>query len=119
MEFIPAFHEAIGEAIGLSVGTPKHLQSLGLVQNSVEDSAVDINFLYSMALDKVVFLPFAYVVDKWRYDVFKGNIGKDQYNCHWWRLRYYSKIDIRALNLFFQRAIHGDQTPGSAVREGL
>ncbi|XP_063906730.1 angiotensin-converting enzyme [Zophobas morio] len=82
----PAFHEAIGEAIGLSVGTPKHLQSLGLVQNSVEDSAVDINFLYSMALDKVVFLPFAYVVDKWRYDVFKGNIGKDQYNCHWWRL---------------------------------
>ncbi|KAH0812410.1 hypothetical protein GEV33_010379 [Tenebrio molitor] len=82
----PAFHEAIGEAIGLSVGTPKHLQTLGLVQNSVDDPTVDINFLYSMALDKVVFLPFAYVVDKWRYDIFKGNVGKEQYNCHWWRL---------------------------------
>ncbi|KAJ8978210.1 hypothetical protein NQ317_002030, partial [Molorchus minor] len=82
----PAFHEAIGEAIGLSVGTPRHLQALGLVQASVEDTAVDINFLFSMALEKVVFLPFALMMDKWRYDVYKGEILKDQYNCHWWRL---------------------------------
>lgn len=82
----PGFHEAIGEAIGLSVGTPKHLQTLGLLQNSIDDSSVDINYLYQMALDKVVFLPFAYVMDKWRYDIFKGNVNKDQYNCHWWRL---------------------------------
>ncbi|KAF5275952.1 hypothetical protein FQA39_LY00748 [Lamprigera yunnana] len=82
----PAFHEAIGEAIGLSIGTPRHLQALGLVQMSVEDSAVDINFLYNTALDKVAFLPFTYLMDKWRYDVFKGDIYKDQYNCHWWRL---------------------------------
>lgn len=82
----PAFHEAIGEAIGLSVGTPKHLQTLGLVQNSIDDSSVDINYLYQMALDKVVFLPFAYVMDKWRYDIFRGDVNKDQYNCHWWRL---------------------------------
>ncbi|KAL3276702.1 hypothetical protein HHI36_012072 [Cryptolaemus montrouzieri] len=82
----PAFHEAIGEAIGLSVGTPRHLQQLGLVQNSVEDTAVDINYLYAMALDKVVFLPFAYIMDKWRYDIFKRERLKDQYNCNWWRL---------------------------------
>ncbi|KAB0802628.1 hypothetical protein PPYR_04814 [Photinus pyralis] len=82
----PAFHEAIGEAIGLSVGTPRHLQALGLVQTSVDDSAVNINYLYMMALDKVAFLPFTYLMDKWRYDVFKGDIYKDQYNCHWWRL---------------------------------
>ncbi|XP_060523449.1 angiotensin-converting enzyme [Cylas formicarius] len=83
----PAFHEAIGEAISLSVGTPTHLQALGLLQTSIEDSAVDINFLYSMALEKVVFLPFAYVMDKWRYDVFSGKIGKEEYNCHWHLLR--------------------------------
>ncbi|XP_056647590.1 angiotensin-converting enzyme [Diorhabda sublineata] len=82
----PAFHEAIGEAIGLSVGTPKHLQALGLVQKSIDRIAVDINFLYSMALDKVAFLPFAFVMDKWRYDVFKGDIQKEEYNCHWWLL---------------------------------
>ncbi|KAK5649889.1 hypothetical protein RI129_000918 [Pyrocoelia pectoralis] len=83
----PAFHEAIGEAVGLSVGTPRHLQALGLVQTSVDDSAVNINYLYMMALDKVAFLPFTYLMDKWRYDVFKGDVYKDQYNCHWWRLR--------------------------------
>uniref|UniRef100_A0A6P7FKT6 Angiotensin-converting enzyme n=1 Tax=Diabrotica virgifera virgifera TaxID=50390 RepID=A0A6P7FKT6_DIAVI len=83
----PAFHEAIGEAIGLSVGTPRHLQALGLVQKSIDRVAVDINFLYSMALDKIVFLPFALVMDKWRYDVFKGVVQKEEYNCHWWLLR--------------------------------
>lgn len=85
--FFKGFHEAIGDAIGLSVGTPKHLQALGLLQSSVDDSAVDINYLYQMALDKLAFLPFSYVMDKWRYDVFKGAINKDQYNCHWWRLK--------------------------------
>ncbi|XP_044757835.1 angiotensin-converting enzyme-like [Coccinella septempunctata] len=82
----PAFHEAIGEAIGLSVGTPRHLQSLGLVQTSVEDLEVDINFLYSMALDKLPFLPFAYIMDKWRYEIFRKERLKDQYNCNFWRL---------------------------------
>lgn len=82
------FHEAIGETIALSVGTPRHLQALGLVPNSVDDTSVEINYLYAMALDKVAFLPFALVMDKWRWDVFKSNIPKDQYNCHWWRLRY-------------------------------
>uniref|UniRef100_A0AAR5P2P6 Angiotensin-converting enzyme n=1 Tax=Dendroctonus ponderosae TaxID=77166 RepID=A0AAR5P2P6_DENPD len=83
----PAFHEAIGEAIGLSVGTPKHLQALGLVPVSVEDTAVDINYLYQMALDKIAFLPFAFVMDKWRYDVFNSKVGKEEYNCHWHILR--------------------------------
>lgn len=86
-DFTVGFHEAIGEAIGLSVGAPKHLQQIGLVQTSVDDLPVDVNFLYSMALDKVAFLPFSYVLDKWRYDIFKGEITKDQYNCEWWRLR--------------------------------
>ncbi|XP_066139070.1 angiotensin-converting enzyme isoform X1 [Euwallacea fornicatus] len=83
----PSFHEGLGEAIGLSVGTPKHLQALGLVPVSVDDTAVDINYLYQMALDKITFLPFAYVMDKWRYDVFKGKIGREEYNCHWHILR--------------------------------
>lgn len=85
--FVSAFHEAIGEAIGLSVGTPKHLQALGLVLASIDRTSVDVNFLYSMALDKVAFLPFALVMDKWRYDVFRGVIGKEEYNCHWHMLR--------------------------------
>lgn len=83
----PGFHEAIGDAIGLSVATPKHLQKLGLVHKSVDDTAHDINFLFALAMDKVVFLPFALSLDTWRWDIFEKKINKDQYNCHWWLLR--------------------------------
>ncbi|XP_058124151.1 angiotensin-converting enzyme [Anopheles ziemanni] len=83
----PGFHEAIGDAISLSVASPKHLQNLGLVQKSVDDTAHDINFLFSLAMEKVVFLPFALALEAWRYDVFSKRIRKEQYNCHWWLLR--------------------------------
>lgn len=48
-----AFHEAIGDAIALSVQTPRHLQTLGLVQKSVDDTPHDINYLFALAMDKV------------------------------------------------------------------
>ncbi|CAK1598422.1 unnamed protein product [Parnassius mnemosyne] len=83
----PGFHEAIGETIALSVGSPRHLQTLGLVQKSIDDTAHDINFLFTQAMDKLAFLPFALVMDRWRWDVFAGVVRKEQYNCHWWRLR--------------------------------
>ncbi|XP_022825180.1 angiotensin-converting enzyme [Spodoptera litura] len=83
----PGFHEAIGETIALSVSSPRHLQTLGLVQRSVDDTAHDINYLFTQAMDKLAFLPFALVMDKWRWDVFTGDVRKEQYNCHWWRLR--------------------------------
>lgn len=104
--FIAAFHEAIGEAIGLSAGTPKHLQALGLVPVSVEDSAVDINYLYQMALDKIAFLPFAFVMDKWRYDVFNGKVGKEEYNCHWHILRQVLRKLWRVFSLDFECRAH-------------
>ncbi|XP_065079551.1 angiotensin-converting enzyme [Ochlerotatus camptorhynchus] len=83
----PGFHEAIGDAVTLSVASPKHLQNLGLVQKNVDDTAHDINFLFSLALEKVVFLPFALALEAWRYDIFDKRVRKEQYNCHWWLLR--------------------------------
>ncbi|XP_063619169.1 angiotensin-converting enzyme [Cydia splendana] len=83
----PGFHEAVGEAIALSVSSPRHLQTLGLVQRSVADTAHDTNFLFTQAMDKLAFLPFALSMDRWRWDVFTGEVRKEQYNCHWWRLR--------------------------------
>lgn len=81
------FHEAIGDAIGLSVATPKHLQNLGLIHKSVDDTAHDINFLFALAMDKVVFLPYALALEEWRWDIFSKRISKERYNCHWWLLR--------------------------------
>lgn len=88
MHLCTGFHEAIGETIALSVASPRHLQTLGLVQKSIDDTAHDINYLFTQAMDKLAFLPFALVMDKWRWDVFTGDVRKEQYNCHWWRLRF-------------------------------
>ncbi|PWT87860.1 MAG: peptidyl-dipeptidase [Blastocatellia bacterium] len=80
-----AFHEAIGDTIALSV-TPAYLKQIGLIDKVPEQSA-DIGFLLNRALDKVAFLPFGYLVDQWRWKVFSGEVGPNDYNKAWWDLR--------------------------------
>lgn len=58
------FHEAVSNAIGLSVFTPQHLHRIGLYNNATDDYESNINFLMLMALQKVAYLPFAYIVDQ-------------------------------------------------------
>lgn len=41
-----------------------------------------------MGLEKIVFLPFAYLLDLWRWNVFSGKIPKDSWNCKWWELKH-------------------------------
>lgn len=48
----------------------------------------DLNFLMRIALDKVPFIPFAYLVDLYRWKVFDGTIQKNTYNLEWWNLRW-------------------------------
>lgn len=79
------FHEAIGDTIALSV-TPPYLKQLGLI-DKVPDQTADIGFLLNRALDKVAFLPFGYLVDQWRWKVFSGEVGPNDYNKAWWDLR--------------------------------
>jgi peptidyl-dipeptidase A len=40
-----------------------------------------------MALEKVAFLPFGLLIDKWRWDVFSGKVAPAEYNAAWWRLK--------------------------------
>lgn len=83
----PGFHEAIGEAIALSVSTPHHMQTLGLANKYIDDSEADLNYLFSMAMEKIVPLPFSIAMDKWRWDTFTGTSYRNNFNCHWHRLR--------------------------------
>ncbi|XP_047493247.1 LOW QUALITY PROTEIN: angiotensin-converting enzyme-like [Penaeus chinensis] len=83
----PAFHEAVGDVLALSAATPSHLQEINLLANVDDSFENDINFLFSMALDKIAFLPFGYLVDKWRWEVFSGEISESEYNSRWWDLR--------------------------------
>lgn len=61
---ILGFFEAVSDAIGLSVFTPQHLSKIGLHNNSTDDYGSNINFLMLMALRKVAYMPFAYIVDE-------------------------------------------------------
>ena len=66
------FHEAIGDAIALSV-TPEYLVKIGLLDRA-PDASGDIGLLLSRALEKVAFLPFGLVIDQWRWKVFSGEV---------------------------------------------
>jgi peptidyl-dipeptidase A len=79
------FHEAIGDAIALSI-TPEYLKRLGFIER-VPDASSDVGLLLNQALAKVAFLPFGYLVDRYRWEVFSGKIPESQYNAGWWRLR--------------------------------
>jgi peptidyl-dipeptidase A len=79
------FHEAIGDAIALSI-TPAYLKTLGLAGDEPPADA-DIPLQLRTALDKVAFLPFALALDKWRWQVFSGEIKPEDYNKAWWALR--------------------------------
>jgi peptidyl-dipeptidase A len=81
------FHEAIGDFVALSI-TPNYLVQIGLLDKSRVPSAdKDTGLLLRQAMDKVAFLPFGLLVDKWRWGVFDGSIKPDQYQSAWDALR--------------------------------
>ncbi len=81
------FHEALGDFIALSV-TPSYLIEKGLLAEAqVPPPSADVGLLMRTALDKIAFLPFAVLVDRWRWGVFSGEIAPADYNAAWWALR--------------------------------
>ena len=77
------FHEAIGDLIALSI-TPEYLVQIDMLDRAqVPGPDKDIGLLLNQALDKVAFLPFGLLVDKWRWGVFDGSITPDSYNQAW------------------------------------
>ncbi|RWS02537.1 Angiotensin-converting enzyme-like protein, partial [Dinothrombium tinctorium] len=84
----PGFHEAVGDVLALSVSTPSHLKKIGLLEEVADDEYGDLNFLMSLALDKIAFLPSGYLMDLWRWKIFDGEISFDQLNAKWWEYRF-------------------------------
>ena len=80
------FHEAIGDTIQLSM-TPGYLKEKGLIGEVEESYEATINKQMKLALEKIAFLPFGKLIDEWRWKVFSGEIGPDEYNKGWWDLR--------------------------------
>ncbi|MDO7842790.1 M2 family metallopeptidase [Sphingomonas immobilis] len=81
------FHEAIGDFVALSI-TPDYLVKIGLLdQAKVPSADKDIGLLLRQAMDKVAFLPFGLLIDKWRWGVFSGAIPANGYEKGWNDLR--------------------------------
>ncbi|MBO9575424.1 MAG: M2 family metallopeptidase [Sphingobium sp.] len=81
------FHEAIGDFIALSI-TPQYLVDIGLLDPAKVPSAdKDLGLLLRQAMDKIAFLPFGLLVDRWRWGVFDGSIKPADYNKAWTDLR--------------------------------
>jgi len=83
----PGFHEAIGDVVALSVATVKHMTELGYMEGSPPSTESTINYLMKIALEKVAFLPFGYLIDSYRWKIFDGTIPRDNLTYHWIKMR--------------------------------
>jgi peptidyl-dipeptidase A len=79
------FHEAIGDTVALSI-TPDYLMKVSLM-TAAPDPAQDLGPMMNRALAKVAFLPFAFLVDQWRWKVYSGATKPADYDKSWWELR--------------------------------
>lgn len=81
------FHEAIGDFVALSI-TPDYLVQIGLLdQAKVPSADKDVGLLLRQGMDKIAFLPFGLLIDKWRWGVFSGQIKPEHYESAWNALR--------------------------------
>ena len=85
-----AYHEAIGELVGLAASQRPYLKSIGLLADAAAQ-ADPITWLLESALDRssVVFLPFAAgVMTHFERDFYSGAIPDDGLNAAWWKLAH-------------------------------
>ena len=82
------FHEAFGDLLTLSI-TPDYLVDIGFIsKEDAEEAKQDpIGLLMKQALDGVVIVPWALMLDKWRSGVFNEDIDESNLNSSWWSLR--------------------------------
>ena len=89
------FHEAFGDLLTLSI-TPDYLTKIDFITEEQASVAKEdpIGLLMKQALDGVVVVPWALMLDKWRSGVFNGEIDETNLNSSWWKLReYYQGIN--------------------------
>jgi peptidyl-dipeptidase A len=82
------FHEAFGDLLTLSI-TPDYLNQIGFITKDEAKLAKEdpIGLLMKQALEGVVVVPWALMLDKWRSAVFNGEIEANNLNSSWWQLR--------------------------------
>jgi len=84
------FHEAFGDLLTLSI-TPEYLKKINFINQDEADKAEKdfIGLLMKQALEGVVIIPWALMLDKWRAGIFEGDITEENLNESWWEMRKY------------------------------
>ena len=84
------FHEAFGDLLTLSI-TPEYLKKINFINQDEADRAEKdfIGLLMKQALEGVVIIPWALMLDKWRAGIFEGDITEENLNESWWEMRKY------------------------------
>ena len=125
----PGFHEGVADIMSLAIGKliPKLVQlkfmygtitsqvlqaiSRGLDSSEnrddvdIEDYETDINILFNTAVTRLTFMPFGYLVDRYRWDLYKGLVDRQDINCHWHKLRLEiqgMKLRVRICHLYHE-----------------
>ena len=95
------FYEAFGDLLTLSI-TPDYLVDIGFIsEDDAEEAKQDpIGLLMKQALDGVVIVPWALMLDKWRSGVFDGEIDESNLNSSWWSLRE----EYQGINTSYERS---------------
>jgi len=79
-----AFHEAVGDLIGIAARQPAYLRQIGLLP---EDREIDqVQWLLDEALNEAVaFIPFsAGTMSFFEHDLYEENLSPDEFNKRWW-----------------------------------
>ena len=79
-----AFHEAIGDLIGMAARQPAYLKEIGVLG---KDAEIDpVQWQLDEALNQaVVFLPFsAGTMSFWEHDLYENDLSPDEFNRRWW-----------------------------------
>jgi peptidyl-dipeptidase A len=79
-----AFHEAVGDLIGIAARQPAYLKEIGVLDRNAQID--EVQWLLDEALDEaVVFIPFsAGTMTFWEHDLYEGNLSPDEFNQRWW-----------------------------------
>ncbi|XP_014768719.1 angiotensin-converting enzyme [Octopus bimaculoides] len=105
----PAVDEAVGDTLAMFSSTHKrHIYRLSQGGSDKHNYKRNINLLMREALDKIPTMIFAYLLEKWRWRVYQGDISSANYTQAWWKMRY----DYQGIHPPLQRT-ESDFDPGS------
>ena len=89
----PAFHDGVAASLTLAVNSPSYFKRIDSLDKNRNVTQMDINFLFKVAMNKLVSMPFRYLVSKYWWNLYNGLTNPNTMNCDWVNLM----LDIQGI----------------------